>query len=184
MERCGAAESRRALNKGKKRMSRKITCLAAAAVAFVIAAPAGAQQLLPRRDLSLGVARLIADTALRMCEQQGNRVSIHVVDRYGQTIVSYMSDGAAPHTYENARRKAYTAMTFRRPSREFGERMAMNDATAELQLMLPSMSGQQGGLPIRVGNDVIGGVGMSGSAGGADEPCVQAGLNAAANALR
>jgi uncharacterized protein GlcG (DUF336 family) len=46
------------------------------------------------------------------------------------------------------------------------------------------MSGQQGGLPIRVGNDVIGGVGMSGANNGGDEPCVQGGLNAAANALR
>jgi uncharacterized protein GlcG (DUF336 family) len=166
-------------------MSGKLSCLAVtAALALSTVAPATAQQLLPRRDLSLGVARLIADTALRTCEAQGNRVSIHIVDRYGQTIVSYMSDGAAPHTYENARRKAYTAMTFRRPSKEFGERLAMNDTTAELQLMLPSMSGQQGGLPIRVGNDVIGGVGMSGANNGGDEPCVQAGLTAAANALR
>jgi uncharacterized protein GlcG (DUF336 family) len=154
------------------------------ALACAVAVPAAAQQLLARKDLSLAVARTIADTALRMCEQGGHRVSIHVVDRYGQTLVSYMSDGAPPHTYENAYRKAYTAMTFRRPSRTFGERLAMNDNTAELQLMLPHMSGQQGGLPIQVGNDVIGGVGMSGSAGGMDEPCVQAGLNAVAAQLR
>jgi uncharacterized protein GlcG (DUF336 family) len=165
-------------------MPRKILILTAAAAAIAVAVPAGAQQLLARRDLSLGVARVIADAAMKLCESQGNRVSLHVVDRYGQTIVSYMSDGAGPHTYENARRKAYTAMTFKRPSKEFGERMAMNDTTAELQLMLPSMSGQQGGLPIRVGTDVIGGVGMSGANNGGDEPCVQAGLNAAAAMLR
>ena len=50
--------------------------------------------------------------------------------------------------------------------------------------MLPNMSGQQGGLPIRVGNDVVGGVGMSGSQGGMDEPCVQAGINAVAAQLQ
>src|SRR4051812_18507654 len=165
-------------------MPGKTTTLAAAIAALIFAVPAGAQQLLPRRDLSLGVAKLIADSALKLCESQGNHVSIHVVDRYGQTVVSYMSDGAAPHTYENARRKAYTAMTFRRPSKEFGDRLGKNDTTAQLQLMLPSMSGQQGGLPIRVGNDVVGGVGMSGANNGGDEPCVQAGLDAAARALR
>ena len=149
-----------------------------------VAVPAGAQQLLQRKDLSFAVARTIADTAMQMCERTGNKISIHVVDRYGQTIVSYMSDGASPHTYENARRKAYTAMTFRRPSKEFGERLAKDDTTAELQLMLPSMSGQQGGLPIKVGEDVIGGVGMSGGNMGADEPCVQAGINAVAAQLR
>lgn len=165
-------------------MSVRLRHIALPLVLAAVALPAQGQQLLQRRDLSFAVARTIADTAMRMCEERGNRISVHVVDRHGQTIVSYMSDGASPHTYENARRKAYTAMTFRRPSKEFGERLARNDRGAELQLMLPSMSGQQGGLPIRVGDDVIGGVGMSGSQGGADEPCVQAGIDAVAAALR
>ncbi len=156
-----------------------------AAGVLALAAPAVAQTgLIPRKDLSFAVAKAIADKAHGMCEAEGQKVSTHVLDRNGNTIISYTSDGAGPHTFENSRRKAYTAMTFRRPSKEFGERLAMNDNTARLQLMLPNMSGQQGGLPIRVGDDVIGGVGMSGSAGGRDEPCVQAGLDAVAGMLR
>ena len=148
------------------------------------AAAAQPQGLVARRDLSFTLAKTIADTALRTCEAGGHQVSVHVVDRYGNTIIAYMGQGAAVHTFENSRRKAYTAMTFRRPSKEFGERLAMGDTGAQLQLMLPSMSGQQGGLPIRVGNDVVGGIGMSGSQGGMDEPCVQAGIDAVAAQLR
>jgi uncharacterized protein GlcG (DUF336 family) len=148
------------------------------------AAAEAPQGLVTRRDLSFTLAKTIADTALRTCEAGGHQVSVHVVDRYGNTVVAYMGQGAAVHTFENSRRKAYTAMTFRRPSREFGDRLAMGDTGAQLQLMLPNMSGQQGGLPIRVGDDVIGGVGMSGSQGGMDEPCVQAGLDAVAAQLR
>jgi len=155
-----------------------------AALICAFAAPASAQGLIARKDLSFAVAKVIADKAHGMCEAEGQKVATHVVDRNGNTIISYMSDGAGPHTFENSRRKAYTAMTFRRPSKEFGERLAMNDNTARLQLMLPNMSGQQGGLPIKVGDDVIGGVGMSGSNGGRDEPCVQAGLDAVAEMLR
>ena len=158
--------------------------LLAVAEAGHAAAAAQPQGLVARRDLSFNLAKTIADTALRTCEAGGHQVSVHVVDRYGNTVIAYMGQGAAVHTFENSFRKAYTAMTFRRPSREFGERKAMGDSGAELQLMLPNMSGQQGGLPIRVGNDVVGGVGMSGSQGGMDEPCVQAGINAVAAQLQ
>jgi uncharacterized protein GlcG (DUF336 family) len=157
---------------------------AAEANAAAAAAPAQPQGLVARRDLSFALAKTIADVALRTCEAGGHTVSVHVVDRYGNTVVAYMGQGAAVHTFENSRRKAYTAMTFRRPSREFGDRLAMGDTGAQLQLMLPNMSGQQGGLPIRVGNDVIGGAGMSGSQGGMDEPCIQAGIDAVAAQLR
>jgi len=154
-----------------------------AEAAYSAAAPAP-QGLVARRDLSFDMAKTIAETALRTCVAGGHSVSVHVVDRYGNTMVAFMGPGAAVHTFENSRRKAYTAMTFRRPSREFGERLAMGDSGAELQLMLPNMSGQQGGLPIRVGDDVVGGVGMSGSQGGMDEPCVQSGIDAVAAQLR
>jgi uncharacterized protein GlcG (DUF336 family) len=161
-----------------------LSVLTLAADDVLAAAAEQPQGLVARRDLSFAMAKTIADTALRTCEAGGHTVSVHVVDRYGNTIIAYMGQGAPVHTFENSFRKAYTAMTFRRPSREFGERKAMGDSGAELQLMLPNMSGQQGGLPIRVGNDVIGGVGMSGSQGGMDEPCVQAGIDAVAAQLR
>ena len=44
------------------------------------------------------------------------------------------------------------------------------------QTTLPNVIAISGGVPIKVGNDVIGGVGLSGSPG-VDEPCVMAGLD-------
>jgi glc operon protein GlcG len=48
---------------------------------------------------------------------------------------------------------------------------------------LPSVIAIPGGLPVKVGDDVIGGVGVSGSPG-VDEPCVQAGLDKVADLLK
>ena len=50
-------------------------------------------------------------------------------------------------------------------------------------MTLPNVIAIPGGLPIKVGADVIGGVGVSGSPG-VDEPCVQAGLDKVADQLK
>jgi uncharacterized protein GlcG (DUF336 family) len=51
------------------------------------------------------------------------------------------------------------------------------------QVTLPNVIAIPGGLPIKVGDDVIGGAGASGSPG-VDEPCVQAGLDKIADQLK
>ena len=50
--------------------------------------------------------------------------------------------------------------------------------------MLPDMAGQQGGFPIRVGDEVIGGIGASGAGMGADATCVLAGIEAVSDQLQ
>jgi uncharacterized protein GlcG (DUF336 family) len=164
-------------------MQRIVSGIAIAAVCFAAAKTAEAQ-LIARKDLSVATAKIIADTAMVTCAKLGYNISVHVVDRGGHAIVAYRGDGSGVHTLENSFRKAFTAMTFARPSAEFGDRLAKGDTGAELQLMLSNMSGQQGGLPIRVGKDVIGGVGASGAGMGADLTCVQAGLDAVADQLK
>jgi uncharacterized protein GlcG (DUF336 family) len=98
-----------------------------------------------------------------------------VVDRGGDTMVALRADNAGPHTMENARRKAYTARTFRMTTEEFVKEMATRPVRRE-QTTLPNVIAIGGGVPIKVGNDVIGGVGLSGSPG-VDEPCVMAGID-------
>jgi uncharacterized protein GlcG (DUF336 family) len=51
------------------------------------------------------------------------------------------------------------------------------------QTTLPSVIAIPGGVPIKVGNDVIGGIGLSGSPG-VDEPCVLAGMDKVKDQLR
>jgi uncharacterized protein GlcG (DUF336 family) len=114
---------------------------------------------------------------------KGYPESAVIVDRDGETIVSILGDGAGPHTVENARRKAYTALSFRISTTEYAKRFADNNPVVRQQVTLPNVIAIPGGLPIKVGGEVVGGVGASGSPG-ADEPCVQAGLDKVAGQLR
>jgi uncharacterized protein GlcG (DUF336 family) len=145
------------------------------------AAPASAQ-LLQRKDLSYAIAKTIAEAAVADCKARGYATSAVVVDRGGDTVVALREDNAGPHTMENARRKAYTARTFRMTTEEFAKRMATEPVRRE-QTTLPNVIAIPGGVPLKVGDDVIGGVGLSGSPG-IDEPCVMAGIDKVKDQLR
>ena len=145
-------------------------------------APAHAQ-LLVHHDLSTAMALTIAEAAVASCVAQGYPESAVVVNRAGETIVAIRGDNSGPHTLENARRKAYTAMSFRTPTTEYAKRYADNNPTVRQQATLPNVIAIGGGLPIKFGTEVIGGVGASGSPG-VDEPCVQAGLDRVADQLK
>lgn len=165
-------------------MSRRLpiaALLAATALPVLLAAPASAQ-LLQRKDLSLTVAQTIANGALEACKTMGYTVSVVVVDRGGDTLVALRGDGSGPHTVENARRKAYTANTFRMSTEEFVQAMKTQPVRRE-QTTLPNVIAINGGVPIKVGQDVIGGIGLSGSPG-KDEECVKAGLEKARQFLQ
>jgi uncharacterized protein GlcG (DUF336 family) len=162
-------------------MSPTIHRLAFVALACAVAAPASAQ-LIERKDLSYAIAKTIAENALAHCKARGYPVSVVVVDRGGDTIVALRADDAGPHTMENARRKAYTARTFRMTTEEFAKALETNPARRP-QTTLPHVIAIPGGVPIKVGNDVIGGVGLSGSPG-VDEPCVLAGMDKVKDQLR
>jgi uncharacterized protein GlcG (DUF336 family) len=144
-----------------------------AALAFALASPASAQ-LIQRKDLSLAVALNIANGALEACKAMGYSASVVVVGRDGDTMVSLRGDGSGPHTVENARRKAYTANTFKMSTEDFIKDMKTRPVRRE-QTTLPGVIAINGGMPIKAGDDVIGGVGLSGSPG-KDEECVNAGL--------
>jgi uncharacterized protein GlcG (DUF336 family) len=135
-------------------------------------------QLLSRRDLSYSIAK----TAIESCTANGYRVSAVVVDRAGETIVALRGDNASPHTMENARRKAYTALSFRTSTTAYAKRLADGNPVVREQVTLPNVIAIPGGLPIKAGDDFIGGVGVSGSPG-IDDPGVQAGLDKVADQL-
>ena len=141
----------------------------------VSATPAGAA-LIMHKDIPLSVAKAIAEATVAACAAKTYAVSAVVVDRDGETIVEMRGDEASPHTMENARRKAYTARTFQRTSAETAKQLEAGNPTVRQQVTLPNVIAIPGGVPIKVGNDTIGGVGLSGSPG-LDENCVQAGLD-------
>ena len=154
-----------------------------AAVSCNLAVGPARAELPAHHDLTAAVALTIAQAAIASCVAQGYPESAVVVDRDGETIVSIRGDDTGPHTVENARRKAYTAMSFRQSTTDYAKRFADNNPVVRQQVTLPSVIAIPGGLPIKVGNEVVGGIGASGSPG-VDEGCVQAGLDKAADQLR
>jgi uncharacterized protein GlcG (DUF336 family) len=162
---------------------RTASLLLACAGHFAIGSAASAQ-VLTHHAISIEMAKTMANVAQATCADMGYSISVHVVDTAGDTLVAYRGEDSGVHTFVNSYRKAYSAMTFRRPSAEFGDRWAQGDVGAQLQLMLPDMAGQQGGLPVRFGDEVIGGIGASGGGMGSDVVCVQAGIDAVAGQLQ
>jgi uncharacterized protein GlcG (DUF336 family) len=171
-----------------------IRLAAAAAVAAIIAVPATAgAQVLTEKNVSVRMALTIAETALAEC---GDHVSVAVVDRTGRLRVFLQGDGAAPHNIELARRKAYTAETFGRPSAEWAQRTDTGAAAAAAasgngqnisgQRALTDVIPLQGGVPIKVGDVTIGGVGLSGAPKGGpqEEACGKAGVDKVADQLK
>jgi len=140
-------------------------------------------QLLTHKDLSQAMALTIATTAAETCKGQGYRVSVTVVGRVGEIIVQMRGDGASPHTIENSFRKAYTARTFRVPSGEIANRLKENPTSSFVHLS--NVVAAQGALPIKVSDEVIGAVGVSGAPGGdKDEACAKTGIDKVGDQLK
>jgi uncharacterized protein GlcG (DUF336 family) len=162
-----------------------LRCAAIAAVsvcACALSAPAEAQ-LLSHKDISAAIALTVVETAIETCKTNGYAVSATVVGRNGEIIVQVRGDNTGPHTIENSFRKAYTARTFRSPSGALVERLKA-DPTLGL-IHLSNVIANQGALPIKVGEEVIGAAGASGAPGGEkDEACVKAGIDKVADQLK
>jgi uncharacterized protein GlcG (DUF336 family) len=151
--------------------------------AAVVASASARADLLTHKDLSLATALAIATAAEDSCRANGNKVSVTVVGREGEIIVQLRGDDASPHTIENSWRKAYTSRTFRQSSGDFVKRVKNDPTTGAV--FLHGIAAAQGGLPIKVGDDTIGGVGVSGSPGGdKDEVCAKAALDKVADQLK
>jgi len=151
-------------------------------LASAFASMAGAQ-LLSHRDLSASIAITIVQTAIETCKANGYAVSATVVGRNGEIIAQVRGDNTGPHTVENSFRKAYTARTFRAPSGALVDRLKA-DPTLGL-IHLTNVIANQGALPIKIGDEVIGAAGASGAPGGEkDEACVKAGIDKVADQLK
>ena len=163
-------------------MIRSIWLVVAATLALVPYA-AHTQTLVTERTLSLSAAHDAAMAALEQCRKDGYKVTVTVLNRAGRTLVVMHDDGANPHTIENSLRKAYTSLTFRTPSGEFGKRVTSNPTGAGT-LHLDKVTTGEGALPIKAGEEIVGSIGISGAPGGEkDAVCAQSGIDRIAKGL-
>jgi uncharacterized protein GlcG (DUF336 family) len=153
-------------------------------IAIILSAPAtGAQGVVMQRNLSLAMAKTIAEATLAECKSKGFNTAAAVVDRAGQVLVILRDEQATAQHAEMARRKAYTARMFRISTLEFQTRTAGDSPTAA-QRDLADILALGGGVPIQVGNDTIGAVGSAGSTQETDDACAKAGIAKVADLLK
>ena len=155
-------------------MTRIAAAWAALGFVAVLSGPAHAQGVVMQRNLSLAMAKTIAEATLAECQAKGFHTSVAVVDRAGQPLVLLRDEQATVQTLEMSRRKAYTARLFPTST------LAFQTRTNAPELMPPrdvtDIRALGGGVPILVGNEVIGGVGSSGSSQTQDDACAKAGI--------
>ncbi len=154
-----------------------------AAALALIPVMAQAQAVISERTISHGAALEMAIAAQAACRKEGYKVTITVLNRAGRTAVVLHDDGANPHTLENSLRKAYTSLTYRVPSGEFGKRMAATPPPHGA-MVLDKVTSAEGALPVMSNKEVIGSIGISGAPGGhRDAACAQVGIDKIAAGL-
>jgi uncharacterized protein GlcG (DUF336 family) len=155
----------------------------AATAAILMAAAPGAQAQTTGLTMEQAMAALQA--SLDYAKRDQSDISLVVVDRDGQPVLYARGNLAAPHNLGLAQRKAYTANKFKMPSLEF-ETKSQTDPELGAQREVGETIPLGGGVPIMVGNEVIGAVGVSGTKGGqpGDEACAKAGAEAAASMVK
>ena len=130
-------------------------------------------QLLPALA---GLFKRIAAQTVATCTANGYAVAATVVDRAGTVRAVLRADNAGPHTLEASRLKAYTSASAKNTTLAIMEGSQKNPAAANLG-QIPGYLLLGGGVPVKVGNEVIGAVGVGGAPGGhLDEQCALAGI--------
>lgn len=143
-----------------------------------------AQGLPVKQYLPLELAQTAATAAITKCKADGFSVTVFVLDRFGEPIVMMRGDEASPHHVDSARRKAFTALTFKMPSAELAPFIEKHPSAAALA-NLNGIIALGGGLPIRSGDDLVGSIGVAGApASDKDVACAQVGLDSIASRLK
>ena len=164
-------------------MFSRLTISAVVAMAIMPGGRVDAQGVVMQRNLSLAMAKTIAEATLAECKSKGYNTSAAVVDRAGQVLVIMRDEQSTAQTAEMARRKAYTARMFRTTTQEFQKRTQDDPARAG-QRDLVDILALSGGVPVQVGNDTIGAVGSAGSTLDVDDACAKAGVAKVAHLLK
>jgi glc operon protein GlcG len=140
--------------------------------------------------LTLAGAQRILDGAQKKAVEMNLKMNIAVVDDGGHMIAFQRMDGARPASGYTATTKAVTAATFRAPSGPIPAGTTAPDPLLNLSLQNAALASGgklttlQGGIPVIVDGQVIGGVGVGGGTGEQDATVARAGVEALEAALK
>jgi uncharacterized protein GlcG (DUF336 family) len=152
------------------------TLLSAALLAMAL--PAGAASEPPSvslKSLAVATANRVAVAAVAECGRRGYKVAAAVVGRDGNLLAFLRHPLAGPHTIAVSQQKAYSAASLQAPTSAMSSRPDLRFAPGILLIV--------GGVPIDVGGNFYGGVGVAGADPDVDERCAEAGVEAVKEAL-
>jgi uncharacterized protein GlcG (DUF336 family) len=123
-------------------------------------------------------ASTAAQAAVRYAESKGWRINVAVVDRGGNLMSFLRMPGAFIHSIDIAVDKAYTSASFGFPTKAWMGAIGHDEGMKFGFSNQPRLIVFGGGLPIKAGDDWIGGIGVSGASEAEDEECAREGLKA------
>ncbi|OSM01494.1 GlcG/HbpS family heme-binding protein [Magnetofaba australis] len=148
--------------------------IAIPALTALLAAPAvyaEGPMAVPVKKMTLESAQAIAMNTIKACRAKGIQIGVTVMDRDGIVQAQLRDTVAPPITLPISQGKAYAATMFRVPSSQLVDRA--NTAVGRA----PGVIMSAGAVPIDVGGEFLGAVGVSGAPGGdIDEACAAEGL--------
>ena len=128
----------------------------------------------PALDLSLEAAQ----NALETCTARQQKIAVTVIDSAGVLKVLLASDGASPRGVQSSTNKAVTALNFKSATSQLGEKAKADKELADKIAANPSFNSRAGGVLLKVGDEIIGAIGVGGARGSdVDELCAQAGID-------
>ncbi len=128
--------------------------------------------------ITLAAAERILQAAKKKALEMGVKVGISVVDPRGDLLAMVRLDGALWRTAPISRGKAFASVAFGVPSGELADRANNPVMRALMQMEDGQIIPQQGAVPIKHGNELIGAIGVSGAASQEDEEIARAGVSA------
>ena len=141
-------------------------------------APLHADDLITTHRLSSQLASDAAVEVVASCAKQGYAETAVVVDADGVRQAVLRGDGTGSHSLDSAYDKAYTAATFKTDTLALIERAKTAPGFSGLFAQLPHLILVGRGVPIKLGDELIGAIGAAGAPGGnLDDACAKAGLD-------
>lgn len=161
------------MNNTRKSVATAVTALSLWALSGHISA----QDFPTQKVLPLELSTQAAMAAIKKCHDGGFKVSVAIVDQAGLLKVQLKADGAGPHTLDSSRRKAYTANSLRDSTHKYAVLVAQKPELQSLARLNENILLLGGGFPIKIGGEVVGGIGVGGAPGiEFDEACTSAAL--------
>jgi glc operon protein GlcG len=134
-----------------------------------------AADLSTKKSLNLAAIKTMVSAAEAEAQKRNVQVTICIVDESGNLLFLQKSDGAGLNTIQFAQKKARHAAFYKSPSKNGADQLKNGNVAV---LAFPNFFPNQGGLPIKVDGQTIGGIGVSGAASEVDEAISQTAIDA------